>query len=68
VTDEESLEGVKLLCLTEGIIPALETAHAIAHLHKVVAELPEGALIILCLSGRGDKDVFSIAKGIGREL
>ncbi len=68
VTDEESLEGVKLLCRTEGIIPALETAHAIAHLHKVVAELPEGALIILCLSGRGDKDVFSIAKGIGREL
>lgn len=68
VTDVEALEGVKLLCKTEGIIPALESAHAVAHLAKLVPTLAEGAIVIMCLSGRGDKDVFSIAKGMGVEL
>ena len=68
VTDEEALEGVRMLCRTEGIIPALESAHAIARLPRIVADLPEGSTVILCLSGRGDKDVFSIAKAVGRKL
>ena len=67
ITDEESLEGVKMLCRTEGIIPALESAHAIAYLPKLAKEMKRGT-IVMCLSGRGDKDVFSIAKGLGVDL
>jgi len=67
ITDDEALEGVKLLCRTEGIIPALESAHAIAYLSKLVPEMEKG-VVVMCLSGRGDKDVFSIAKGLGEEL
>jgi tryptophan synthase beta chain len=58
-TDQEALDAAKLLCRTEGIIPALESAHAIAGLHRVVAEAEKGDIIIVCLSGRGDKDVFT---------
>ncbi|MFH0947544.1 MAG: tryptophan synthase subunit beta [Elusimicrobiota bacterium] len=53
VTDKEALDGFKLLSETEGIIPALESAHAIAYLRKI----PKNKLVILCLSGRGDKDI-----------
>lgn len=67
ITDEEALEGVQLLCRTEGIIPALESAHAVAYLSKMVPEMDSG-IVIMCLSGRGDKDVFSIAKGLGQEI
>lgn len=67
ITDEEALEGVKILCRTEGIIPALESAHAVAYLQKLVPTMDEG-VIIMNLSGRGDKDVFSIAKGLGAEI
>ncbi|MGI8908737.1 MAG: tryptophan synthase subunit beta [Candidatus Sumerlaeaceae bacterium] len=66
VTDEESLEGVKLLCRTEGIIPALESAHAIYYASKLAATMD--GVIVISLSGRGDKDVFSIAKGLGQKL
>ncbi len=59
-TDEEALEAVGLLCRTEGILPALETAHAVAALPRVLADLPEGAAVVLGLSGRGDKDVYTI--------
>lgn len=67
-TDAEALEGVKLLSQTEGIIPALETAHAIARLPDVIEGLEEGSSIIVCLSGRGDKDVYSIRDGLGGRL
>jgi tryptophan synthase beta chain len=67
ITDTEALEGVKLLCRTEGIIPALESAHAIAYLSKLIPTMDTG-IVIMCLSGRGDKDVFSIAKGLGEDL
>ena len=67
VTDEEALEGFRLLCRTEGIIPALEPAHAIYRAGRMAAELPAEAIILVCLSGRGDKDVPAIAEreGIG---
>jgi tryptophan synthase beta chain len=60
VTDKEALEGLKLLSLTEGIIPALESAHAIAYLKKIAPRLKKDDIVIVCLSGRGDKDVHAI--------
>ena len=67
VTDEEALEGFRLLCRTEGIIPALESAHAIYHVSRMAADMAADDIIVVCLSGRGDKDVPSIAEreGIG---
>lgn len=60
ITDEEALDALKLLCRTEGIIPALESAHALAQAGKIAPELGKEKLLIVCLSGRGDKDVESI--------
>ena len=57
ITDQEAQEGFKLLSLIEGIIPALESAHAIAYLKKAKRLFKKKALVILCLSGRGDKDL-----------
>ena len=67
VTDEESIEGFKLLSETEGIIPALEAAHAMAYIRKLAPTLDRNQTIVLCLSGRGDKDVYTIAKVLGVE-
>ena len=61
-TDAEALEGVKLMSETEGIIPALETAHAIAALPALAAEIGAGGVIVLNCSGRGDKDMATIAR------
>ena len=61
-TDEEALDGVKLLSLTEGIIPALETAHAIAFLPELAASMDPNQIIVLNCSGRGDKDMGTISK------
>jgi tryptophan synthase beta chain len=60
ITDEEALEGFKLLSNKEGIIPALETAHAIAHVAKIAPKMNKNEIIVVCLSGRGDKDVNQI--------
>jgi len=60
VTDQEALEAFRLLAQQEGIIPALESAHALAHLVKLAPRLPRDATVILCVSGRGDKDVAHI--------
>ena len=68
VTDEESVEGFKLLSEAEGIIPALEAAHAMAYIRKLAPTLNRDQTIVLCLSGRGDKDVYTIAKVLGVEL
>jgi tryptophan synthase beta chain len=65
VTDDEALEGFKLLARTEGILPALESAHAIAYLSKMVQEYSADDLIIVNLSGRGDKDVDAVAEILG---
>ena len=68
VTDEEALEAFHLLSRTEGILPALESAHAIAHASKLAPTLRRDQVIIVNLSGRGDKDVPSVAAKIGVEL
>jgi len=59
-TDEEALEAFQLLSRCEGIIPALESSHAIAHVQKLAPTLPRDALIVVNLSGRGDKDVDEV--------
>lgn len=65
VTDDEALEGFQLLCRTEGIIPALESSHAIAYVAKFAATLPKDKTIVVCLSGRGDKDMHTVAQALG---
>ncbi len=59
-TDDDALAGVKLLCQTEGILPALESAHAIGLLPRLVQEIPAGSKLVMCLSGRGDKDAYTL--------
>ncbi|MGY8761556.1 MAG: tryptophan synthase subunit beta [Nitrospinaceae bacterium] len=68
ITDNEALEGFKLLSNLEGIIPALETAHAIAHVAKVAPKMKKEEIIVVCLSGRGDKDVNQVADRMGINL
>jgi tryptophan synthase beta chain len=65
-TDEEALAGFKLLSETEGIIPALETAHAVAYVAKVAPQFDRNAIVIMNCSGRGDKDVATAAKHFAR--
>ena len=57
VSDAQALEGFRLLCSTEGIIPALEPAHAIAYVAELASTLSPDTLVLVCLSGRGDKDL-----------
>jgi tryptophan synthase beta chain len=57
VTDQEALDAFQMLSETEGIIPALESVHAVAHLRQIAGDLPSDAVVIINLSGRGDKDV-----------
>jgi tryptophan synthase beta chain len=65
ITDDEALEGFQLLCRTEGIIPALESAHAIAHAAKMAPTLDKDETILVCLSGRGDKDMDTVIDALG---
>jgi tryptophan synthase beta chain len=64
VTDAEALEGFQLLSRTEGILPALEPSHAIAHVRELAASLPKEAFIVVGLSGRGDKDIHVVAEAL----
>ncbi|HYM70369.1 MAG TPA: pyridoxal-phosphate dependent enzyme, partial [bacterium] len=68
VTDDEALEAFHLLSRTEGILPALESSHAIAHLNTLAPALGRGKIIVVNLSGRGDKDVNTVAKAMGEDL
>jgi tryptophan synthase beta chain len=68
VTDQEALEAFRLLSETEGILPALESAHAIAYVTKLAPTLKKDQILVVNLSGRGDKDVPSVAAKIGVEL
>lgn len=68
VTDDEALDAFQLLCRTEGIIPALEPSHAIAAVAKRAKEMPEDAIILANLCGRGDKDIFTVAEKLGVEM
>ncbi|MFC1914579.1 tryptophan synthase subunit beta, partial [Chloroflexota bacterium] len=65
VDDKEALEGFKLLCRTEGIMPALEPAHAIFYAAKIAKELDKEQTIVVNLSGRGDKDIDIVVEALG---
>jgi tryptophan synthase beta chain len=64
ITDAEALEGFQALARLEGIIPALESAHAVAYTRKLAADVADGTIILVNLSGRGDKDVHSVAEAL----
>ena len=68
ITDKEAIEGFKLLTEEEGIIPALESAHAIAYVTKIAPTLSKDEIIVVNLSGRGDKDIYTVAKIMGVEV
>ena len=68
VTDSEALDAFKLCCKLEGIIPALEPSHALAHVMKIAPTLPKDKLILLNMCGRGDKDIFTIAERLDVSL
>ncbi|GMG82164.1 tryptophan synthase subunit beta [Paralimibaculum aggregatum] len=68
VTDAEALEAFKLSCRTEGIIPALEPAHALAHVAKLAPTLSKDTLLVMNMCGRGDKDIFTVADALGETM
>ena len=65
VTDDEALEGFHLLSRSEGIIPALESSHAVYHAVKLAKTLSEAKIVLVNLSGRGDKDIDTVAQATG---
>jgi tryptophan synthase beta chain len=67
-TDREALDAFMLLSKLEGIIPALESAHALAHAARMAPQMKPDQIIAVCLSGRGDKDVFSVASALGERI
>jgi len=67
-TDDESVKAFNYLSRTEGIIPAIESAHAVAYAMKLAPTLPKDQIIVITLSGRGDKDVAAIARYMGKDL
>jgi tryptophan synthase beta chain len=67
-TDDEALAAFQLCSRMDGIIPALESAHAIAHVMRMAPTLPQDHLLVCNLSGRGDKDIFSVAHHLGTKL
>lgn len=68
VTDAEALDAFQLCSKLEGIIPALEPSHALAHVLKIAPDLPSDHIIVMNMCGRGDKDVFSVAAALGVSL
>jgi tryptophan synthase beta chain len=68
ITDEEALEGFQALTRLEGLMPALESAHAVAHAMRLAKTLPRSKAIVVGLSGRGDKDVHVVAKALGKAI
>ncbi|MEE3100163.1 MAG: tryptophan synthase subunit beta [Pseudomonadota bacterium] len=68
VTDREALDAFQLSCRTEGIIPALEPAHALAHVTKLAPTLPKDSLLVMNMCGRGDKDIFTVAEALGTSI
>lgn len=68
VTDDEAVEAFEYLSRTEGIIPAIESAHAVAYARKIAPALGREQIIVICLSGRGDKDVAAIARYKGAQI
>ena len=67
-TDKEALDAFQMCCRTEGIIPALESSHALAHVIRMAPTLPREHICVMNMSGRGDKDIFTVADALGAEI
>jgi tryptophan synthase beta chain len=65
VTDADALKAFHAMCRSEGIIPALESAHAVAHAMAIAPSMPKSAILLVNLSGRGDKDMHTVAERSG---
>ena len=68
MTDEEAVQAFEYLAKTEGIIPAIESAHAVAHAMKLAPKMRRDQIIVITISGRGDKDCAAIARYRGEDL
>jgi len=68
ITDEEALEGFQVCASLEGILPALEPAHALAHVMKIAPKLPPEHIIVMNMCGRGDKDIYTVAEALGVKI
>lgn len=68
VTDDESINAFQVCAHSEGIIPALEASHALAHLIKIAQTIDKDKIVVVCLSGTGDKDAFEVARKTGQEI
>ena len=68
VTDTEALDAFQFSCRTEGIIPALEPSHALAHVRKIAGDLPTDHIMVMNMCGRGDKDIFTVARALGWDM
>ena len=68
ITDEEAVQAFEYLSRTEGIIPAIESAHAVAHAIKIAPSMDPDQIIVVTISGRGDKDVAAIARYRGEDI
>jgi tryptophan synthase beta chain len=68
INDSDALEAFHTLCRMEGIIPALESSHAVAHAMKIAPSMPRDAILLVNLSGRGDKDINTVANLSGIKL
>jgi tryptophan synthase beta chain len=68
ITDQQALDAFQLCARTEGIIPALEPSHALAHVARIAGKLPKDHLIVMNMCGRGDKDIFTVADALGTKL
>jgi tryptophan synthase beta chain len=67
-TDEEAVSAFRILCEYEGIIPALESSHAVAYAIKKAPEMAKNKIMVVNLSGRGDKDIFHVADYLGKTI
>ncbi|MBC6407407.1 MAG: tryptophan synthase subunit beta [Rhodobacteraceae bacterium] len=68
ITDSEALDAFRFCCTQEGIIPALEPCHALAHVMKIAPKLPADHIIVMNMCGRGDKDIFTVAQHLGFDM
>jgi tryptophan synthase beta chain len=68
ITDKEALDAFQFACRTEGIIPALEPSHALAHVMKLAPTLPKDHILVMNMCGRGDKDIFTVARHLGFDM
>ena len=68
MTDEEAVQAFEYLSRTEGIIPAIESAHAVAHAMKIAPQMDKDKIIVITISGRGDKDCAAIARYRGEDI